>query len=149
MIAPLVVALVGRHELVRMQVNLYAPEEDPHGGRALHLAGIKHDELVAAITGIGVFIFTPREWSTRHREEPSPRERPPEPRAHPCTQAQPKTHAKRLSLACTRPWVNQISKRIENLHEPCAPLRTKGHTTHVKTHAILARAFRIGPPSGG
>lgn len=35
-LALLVVASVGRYELVRMQVNLYAPEEDPHAGHALH-----------------------------------------------------------------------------------------------------------------
>ena len=54
-LAPLVLALVGRYELTRVQVNLYAPEEDPHAGHALHHDGLQHDELTL-ILNVGASI---------------------------------------------------------------------------------------------
>ena len=54
-LAPLVAALVGRYELTRMQLNLYAPEEDPHAGHAPHHDGLQDDELTL-ILNVGASI---------------------------------------------------------------------------------------------
>ena len=44
MLAPLVVALVGPHELVRAQINIY-PEGSERPGHAMHHDEIKFDEV--------------------------------------------------------------------------------------------------------
>ena len=58
MLAPLLVSLVGDHQLVRMQVNCYPVEEDPHAGHRLHSDGLQTNELTLIVNMCASIIQT-------------------------------------------------------------------------------------------